>query len=100
MIYPTYKDGTPVRIGDVVQIRDAVCTVRRFIPCPFSAERFFPTLETDAMLYKRYSPENTPAIVVCGIEGCGDIDHGVRWELFNVAKFIQHNIAKSPDSEK
>jgi hypothetical protein len=88
MIHPTYKDGTPVEIGDVVQIRDAICTVRRFIPKPFSAEPFFPALGTYAMLYKRHSEESTPAMVVCGIEGCGDIDHGVMCEMFKVAKII------------
>ncbi len=55
-----YADGSPVKIGDVVKINNATCTVLRMVP----------------------NEDDSPCMVACRIEGCGEIEHGVFADTF------------------
>jgi len=55
-----YLSGAPVKIGDVVQIADARCTVKRMIP----------------------APDGSAYIVSVTIEGLGKMEHGVFASVF------------------
>ena len=55
-----YADGSPVKIGDVVKINNATCTVLRILN----------------------GNDGKPWIVACRIEGCGKIEHGVFADTF------------------
>ena len=56
----SYADGSPVKIGDVVKINNATCTVLRMVP----------------------NEDGSPCMVACRIEGCGEIEHGVFADTF------------------
>ena len=88
MITPCYSDGTCICPGDVVQIRDAECTVVRFLQACRSRRSSKIDKDGNQVIYSRFRTEEVPSMIVCKISGCGEIEHGVETWNFAIAKII------------